>query len=178
MSHLVTLSLLLLFPLSSLRAAVIWSESTNGLLSSSPSVPTSLPLSLGSNTIISSFGGGSSFDYFSFTLADGQKLTSFNLNSYVSTDSVAWIGIQAGPAWTAAYDTSMMISQQHFGTANIGQAILNITTVNPLNSGTYTVRSQQLGATADYQLGLTVIPEPTTISLLLLALALGSRRSF
>jgi len=51
---------------------------------------------------------------------------------------------------------------------------------NPLGAGTYTVRSQQLGAIANYQLDLNVIPEPSTASLLTFAisglLALRRRR--
>lgn len=97
------------------------------------------------------------------------------MDSYVSTDAVAWLGIKSGSDWTIGYDTTQMIAQQHFGTANIGSAILGISSANPLVAGTYTVRSQQLGATASYQLDLTVIPEPTTASLFLVAVALRRR---
>lgn len=166
-----------LFSASGGRSAVVWNEGVNGALSSTDTAPTTLPLSLGSNTIISSFGGGSSFDYFSFTLAPGQSLSSFKLDSYVSTDAVAWMGIKSGSGWTIGYDTAQMIAQQHFGTANIGNALLGISAVNPLGAGTYTVRSQQLGASANYQLDLTVIPEPSAASLLLLALGIRLRRS-
>lgn len=168
-------ALLLCLCSSPLHSAVVFSESVNGPLSSSGNTPTILSLSPGSNNLISSFGGSSQYDYFSFTLASGQTLTSLKLDSYVSTDAVAWLGIKSGSDWTIGYDTTQMIAQQHFGTANIGSAILGISSANPLVAGTYTVRSQQLGATASYQLDLTVIPEPTTASLFLVAVALRRR---
>lgn len=70
-----------------------------------------------------------------------------------------------------------MIAQQHFGSANLGNPLLGISVANPLGAGTYTVRSQQLStAISNYQLDLNVIPEPSTASLLLLALGLRLRR--
>jgi len=80
---------------------------------------------------------------------------------------VAWLGLKSGNDWTIEYDTAQMIAQQHFGTADIGVGLLGISSNNPLGPGTYTVRSQQLGVTADYQLDLSVVPEPTTSALLL-----------
>ena len=160
-------------------AAVVYSESSNAPLSSSGTSPTQIPLNLGANSIVSTFGGSTQFDYFSFTLATGQSLNSFRLDSYVSTDAVAWLGIKTGADWTIGYEIAQMIAQQHFGTANIGTDILGISTSSPLVAGTYTVRSQQLGATANYQVTLNVIPEPSSLSLLLLslgALSLHRRR--
>jgi len=151
-------------------ASVVWDESVDGPLSASGNAPTVVTLATGANTIISSFGGlNGQFDYFSFTLPTGQSLGAFVLDSYVSTDRVAWLGIKAGSDWTIGYDTNQMIAQQHFGTANIGSDLLGFSTGNLLGPGTYTVRSQQLGAAATYQLGLNVVPEPSTCALLLIA---------
>jgi len=170
-------ALMALLTVSPLYSAVVWNEGVHGALSSSGNTPTALGLSLGSNTLISSIGGSDQIEYFSFTLAAGQSLTSFKLDSYVSTDAVAWLGIKSGSDWTIGYDTAQMIAQQHFGTANVGSSILGISVANPLGAGTYTVRSQQLStANSNYQLDLNVIPEPSTASLLLLTLALRLRR--
>jgi hypothetical protein len=167
------LPLLAIFPLQS---AVVWNEGVNGALSSSGNTPTALGLSLGSNIFISSIGGSDQIEYFSFTLAAGQSLTSFKLDRYVSTDAVAWLGIKLGSDWTIGYDMSQMIAHQHFGSANLGNLLLDISVANPLGAGTYTVRSQQLSnAISNYQLDLNVIPEPSTASLLLLALSLRLR---
>lgn len=150
-------------------ALVVWDESIDGPLSASGNAPTVLDLAPGANTIRSSFGGlNGQFDYFSFTLPTGQSLEAFTLDSYVSTDAVAWLGIKAGTDWTIGYDTAQMIGQQHFGTANIGSDLLGFSAGNLLGPGTYTVRSQQLGAAATYQLDLNVVPEPSTYALLLL----------
>ena len=146
---------------------VAWDERDNGPLSASGLNPTPLSLSTGSNTIFSVFGASSQFDYFTFTVAAGQSLNGFDLDSYVSPDAVAWLGIKSGTDWAIEYDTTQMLAQQHFGTANIGTSLLGISGVNPLGPGTYTVRSQQLGVTADYQLNLSVVPEPSTFALLL-----------
>ena len=151
------------------NALVVWDESVDGPLSASGAAPTVLNLAPGSNTILSSFGGlNGQFDYFSFTLPTGQSLEAFTLDSYVSSDAVAWLGIKAGTDWTIGYDTAQMIAQQHFGTANIGSDLLGFSAGNLLGPGTYTVRSQQLGAAATYQLDLNVVPEPSTYALLLL----------
>ena len=50
-------------------ATVVYSEPSNGTLSSSGTAPTQIPLNLGVNSIVSTFGGSTQFDYFSFTLA-------------------------------------------------------------------------------------------------------------
>lgn len=89
-------ALLLCLCSSPLHSAVVFSESVNGPLSSSGNTPTILSLSPGSNNLISSFGGSAQYDYFSFTLASGQTLTSLKLDSYVSTDAVAQYG---NPRW-------------------------------------------------------------------------------
>jgi hypothetical protein len=150
-------------------ALVVWDEGVDGPLSASGDAPTVLNLAPGANTILSSFGGlNGQFDYFSFTLPTGQSLKAFTLDSYVSSDAVAWLGIKAGTDWTIGYDTAQMIAQQHFGTANIGSNLLGFSAGNLLGPGSYTVRSQQLGAAATYQLGLNVVPEPSTYALLLL----------
>ena len=151
-------------------ALMVWDESIDGPLSASGSAPTVLTLAPGENTILSSFGGlNGQYDYFSFTLPTGQSLDAFTLYTYVSTDAVAWLGIKAGTDWTIGYDTAQMIAQQHFGTANIGSDLLGFSAGNLLGPGIYTVRSQQLGAAATYQLDLNVVPEPSTYALLLLA---------
>jgi PEP-CTERM motif len=141
--------------------------STVGALPEAESGPSTLS---SQNTILSSFGGlNGQYDYFSFTLATGQSLDAFTLYTYVSTDAVAWLGIKVGPDWTIGYDTAQMIEQQHFGTANIGSDLLGFSPDDLLGPGTYTVRSQQLGAAATYQIELNVVPEPSTYALLLIA---------
>ena len=92
-------------------ALVAWDESVDGPLSASGDAPTVLSLAPGANTILSSFGGlDGQFDYFSFTLPIGQSLETFTLDSYVSSDAVAWLGIKAGADWTIGYDTAQMIA--------------------------------------------------------------------
>ncbi|MFM7521558.1 MAG: PEP-CTERM sorting domain-containing protein [Planctomycetota bacterium] len=153
-------------------ATTIWNESVNGPLSTDPASPTPLTVGVGSNSIIATIGGANR-DYFSFTLAPGQSLESFLLASYASSDAVSWIGLQAGASWTAGDNVGSMISQQHFGTANVGTNLLGITSTEPLTAGTYTVRAQQAGTTTAYQFDLAVVPEPSTYAIALAGLACG-----
>ena len=152
-------------------ALTLYDESVNGPLSTSAANPTSLRCSSGRvNSIISTIGGANR-DYFTFSLAPTQSLVEFRLSSYVSSDSVAWIALQEGAAWTAGDDVAQMLAQQHFGTANLGDNLLGVSANTPLMAGTYTVRVQQLGAATSYRLDLTVVPEPSTYALLLMTAA-------
>src|SRR5262245_15406434 len=73
----------------SAHAAMLWDEGVNGDLSNSGLAPTLLTLSPGSNEIVGTTGDGGQGvdrDYFTFTLAPGQSLTSIRLlgNTFVS----------------------------------------------------------------------------------------------
>ena len=152
-------------------ALTLYDESVNGPFSTDAASPTSLRCSSGRvNSIISTIGGANR-DYFTFSLAPTQSLVEFRLSSYVSSDSVAWIALQEGAAWTAGDDVAQMLAQQHFGTANLGDNLLGVSANTPLMAGTYTVRAQQLGAATSYRLDLTVVPEPSTYALLLMTAA-------
>jgi Ca2+-binding RTX toxin-like protein len=135
----------------------VWNESVNGAFSLKEATPTRLSLDPGVNKIQASVGQGEvNRDFFTFTVEPGRSVTSIRLPSYVSTDARGWIGIQSGNAWTVGNDTTKMIANQHFGTADVGKGLLGITAAKPLGPGTYTVRAQQLGATANYQLELSL----------------------
>jgi len=152
---------------------LIWNESTHGQLSTAPQSPTPLTLSLGDNLIIATIGGVNR-DYFKFTVQPTQSLTGFQLVSYDSMDSVAWIALQTGSAWTAGDNPQLMRFHQHFGTATtLGSNLLGISSSSPLSPDNYVVRVQQLGATTSYSLNLSVVPEPSMITMAIAGIACG-----
>jgi len=65
------------------------------------------------------------------------------------------LAIQSGSTWTAGDDPGLMLANQHFGPGNINQEVLSVAA--PYNSGTYTVRVQQLGSNTNYTLEFQVL---------------------
>jgi len=65
------------------------------------------------------------------------------------------MGLQSGTTWSAGNDPSLMITNQHFGTSQIGQNLL--TNSYPITSGNYTIRVQQLGVITYYTLEIIYI---------------------
>ncbi len=152
-----------------LAATIAWDESINGSFSNIDSSPTSLNLLPGVNRVIGTIGNGTGVDYLKFSVTGFEKIQSIYLNSYISTDAVSWTGLQAGPSWSAGYDTTQMIAQQHFGTSNLNSNILNVSPTNSLSNGTFTMRVQQLGGATSYQIDLTLVPEPSGLSLFVMS---------
>ncbi len=180
------------------RASTVWNESTNGDLSNSQSTPTSLSLTSGLNSVFGSVGPGDQQDWISLTVPSGFGLTSVVLAGYVSADGQGFTGFQVGSSFVGSpFSAASYAGYAHFGTAAgngslppanlVGTDLLPLMANNapggtspgasgftqPLGPGTYTFLIQQLGGLTSYQFdyGVTVAPEPST--LLLAALAGG-----
>lgn len=169
------LPVLVLVATAAPAATTAWNETVQGELSGVAVAPTVLSLVEDVNSLLAVSGGGDQ-DYFTFTLAAGQSMTAFIVSSYVSSDSTAFVAIQAGSSWTAGFDTSQMLAFQHFGPGNVGNNILGIAPATPLGPGSYTVWAQQLGASTSYQFDMAVVPEPGVFSLLLLGAGVWTLR--
>src|SRR5262245_10589004 len=76
-----------------------WDESTNGDLSGDRLSPSALTLTPGSNTVTGTVISGD-LDYLTITVPAGFTLAQINLLSFVSTDDLAFIGMQAGSTFT------------------------------------------------------------------------------
>ena len=161
---------------------MVWDESANGDLSNSGLTPTSLTLSPGSNQILGSTGDGGQGvdrDYFTFTLSQGQALTSIRLlgNTFVS-GSFSFIGIQAGPQLTvlpSGAGGNLLLGWTHYAMGDIGTDLLPVIAPSgALSAGTYSVWVQDTGGPATYgfDLGVTPAPVPLPPSLLLIASSL------
>lgn len=165
-------------------AQVVWNESVDGDISGARLSPTSLgTLGTGTYSVIGTLGGGE-LDYFTFTLGPGTQLSALMLSTYVSADSTAFIGLQAGSVFTesnASPNVANLLGYTHFGPAVLGTDILdNIGTgsgaigfTGTLPGPTYTFWVQQLGASTSYQFDLVVIPEPGTYAAVAGGLAFG-----
>ncbi|MEN9635847.1 MAG: hypothetical protein RL077_4251, partial [Verrucomicrobiota bacterium] len=107
--------------------------------------------------IMNSVGGtGDQQDYITFTVPVGRVLTSFILDYYASTDTKAFIGLQAGSTVTAtAAAATPLRGYTHFGTAAdaspIGTELITLLGAGPLPAGQYSLWIQQLGAVTDYR---------------------------
>jgi Ca2+-binding RTX toxin-like protein len=108
-----------------------------------------------------------STDYLTFKVLPGQRLTSLRLESYASTDSKAFIGLQKGSIVTAsASNPSPLLGYTHFGSgqadANVGSDLIG-KLGGPLTEGTYSIWIQQLGAKTEYVFSLTLEQQQTVV---------------
>ena len=167
-------------------------ESADGELSGSNLSPTDLAIfgvgtSTVSGTVVDALGASPNVDVFTFDVAAGTQLDGIFLNSFGSTDDLAFIGINDSasfpfdaPALSGGPDQSQFIGGALFGgsvgpnlLAGIGGGGIGSGFTGPLQAGEYTVYLQQLGgATVDYEFGFSVsaVPEPGSGILLGLAL--------
>ena len=166
------------------HAAMVWNETLDGDLSNDGATPTSLTLNVGNNQIIGNTGNvgglGVDLDYFTFTLAPGQALTSITLlgNTIVS-GMFSFIGVQAGPQVTVAPSGAggqALLGWAHYGVPDIGSDLLasQISPGSALTAGTYSVWVQDTGGPATYGFDFTTVQQvPLPPSLLLLASTLA-----
>ncbi len=171
-------------------AAMLWDESINGDLSNDGLTPTSLTFNSGSNQIIGATGDGGlgvDRDYFRFTLAPDQVLTSITLlgNTTVS-GSFSFIGIQPGPQLTvqpSGAGGNALLGWTHYSANDINHDILAaITPIGFLAPGTYSVWIQDTGGPVTYgfDFAVTTVPLPPAVLLMasgLLGLGLFRRRT-
>jgi hypothetical protein len=189
--------------LSSLSpATVVWNESVNGDLSNNQAVPTAITLSPGVNSVIGTVTGlVDPQDWIALTIPAGFQLSSDVLESYASTDLQGFTGVQAGSSFVGSpFFASSYLGYCHVGTGAtngglpatdlVGLDLLPLMGDNvnispgsagftpPLPSGTYTFLIQQTGAATAYQFdyGMTAVPEPTSIGLLVGGAMLALRR--
>jgi hypothetical protein len=141
-------------------AAVVWDEQTNGDLSNDRSVPTSIALSAGTNSLRAVMPI-SDLDYFTIVVPSGHELSSLVLASYVGDDNVAFVGVQQGTQMTVpptTFTAEGLLGWTHFGDG-FGQVGANILPdigngfgasgfIPPLASGPYTFWIQQLDGTS------------------------------
>lgn len=168
------------------QSQVIWDEGVHGDLSDDRLAPTSVSLGLGDNVLIAAMGG-SDKEYFHIRLAPGMSLTSIIVDSYVSDDDFAFIGLQEGMVFTEdplTANPENMLGWTLWGTGDEGQDLLSrmasqsgtIGFVPPLGGSDYTFWIQQTGDPTTYQLNFTTVPEPGTLAAIGFGLAVLAKR--
>lgn len=173
-------------------AGTAYDEGSQGDLSSVGSAPTLVSLALGDNSVEGTTGallGGVDRDYFSITVAAGQRLTGLTVQSGTETvGAFAFIAVQAGPVVTVgptAGDPTGLLGWAHYGGADIGQDILPRMGTGfgadgfsgALGPGEYAFWVQDTGpGVSSYSLGLTLqaVPEPASAALLAAGLLAGA----
>jgi len=110
--------------------------------------------------LVNAVGGADRADYVRFSVPEGQRLSTFELRHYSSTDNVAFIAIQLGSSITAtAQNPAPLKGYSHFGPGQVGSNLINALG-GPLEAGEYSVWIQQIGAKTDYSFSLQTVPAP------------------
>jgi hypothetical protein len=161
-------------------------ESVDGNLSADPSMPTSLTLDPGSNALEGGVSIPTGNDYLAITVPAGHALTGIDVTAFAGSQ-VAFLGLQAGSAWTAGeffeIDASLLLGWIHFGASDIGGDILPAIGmgqgaqgfVPPLGAGDYTIVLQETGVlevSYGFDLQVASVPEASLAGMLALGLLL------
>jgi len=164
-----------------------WIEATDGDLSGNRLAPSSLALSVGDNSLTGTTIAGD-LDYLTVTVPVGYTLSQINLVSYVSTDDLGFLGMQAGSTFTqppTGTDVTQLLGWTHFGGTpplsfpiaylnTLGTAPGAIGFTGPLPAGPYTFWIQQVNSPlVSYGWNFVVAgaaPEPASAGLVLLGL--------
>ncbi|MBI2824351.1 MAG: hypothetical protein HYX69_06655 [Planctomycetia bacterium] len=159
--------------------SVVWDESVNGDLSGNRLAPTAIAIAVGDNELVGSVKGGE-LDYVTFTVPAGAVLSKLVLESFTSTDQIAFIAIQNGATFTepaVGTVTANLLGYTHFGPGegNVGTDILDDMGTGagaqgftpPLPAGAYALWIQQLSSLTSYQFDFVVsnVPEPSAAAL-------------
>jgi hypothetical protein len=170
---------------------VLWIELTQGDLSDDRLAPNAFTLLPGVNELFGIIDGDDGRgnidrDYFSVAVPAGHQLTQLTLDTYISVDFAAFMGIQPGPVFPDDPDTVRpedLMGWTLFGPGQIGQDLLPQMAVNgygftpPLGPGVYTFWVQQLDNFTDWSGSFVVeVPEPGGAAALILLSAIGMRR--
>lgn len=172
-------------------ADLLWNEQIDGDFSDDRRAPTPLVLAAGANSIFGRLegldtDGNFDRDYYSLTIPAGHRLASIILETYLSNDFAAFMGIEIGPIFPHDPDTvqeSEPLGWVLFGPSLQGEDLLPLMGMNgrtfapPLPAGTYTIWAQQIGDFTEYSpiFNVEPIPAPAASALLLIG-AFSQRR--
>lgn len=174
-------------------ATVVWNEPVDGDFSDNYLAPTPVALSPGLNQVLGFIAGeddigGFDRDYYTFTIPAGYQLSEITLDSYISDDFQAFLGISLGSQFSVAPTTAGIsdpLGWTLFGNSLLGQNLLPVMGQNgqgfvaPLGPGAYTIWTQQIGPATEYVFNFVVVPAPTTAAAFALPVlaAFGRRRA-
>lgn len=157
----------LIFSASLVLADSGYDETSAGDLSGDRTAPTQWTLTAGRN-ILNATSVAGDVEYVTVYIPHGLQLDALILESYTSTDDVAFAAVQAGPTFTeptSGTDVTKLLGYAHVGLTQLGTDILDdlgqgmnaIGFSGPLQAGQYTFWLQQTGsATTTYSLNFAV----------------------
>jgi hypothetical protein len=158
-------------------------EGVSGDLSNDANGPTFLNFDVGQNLVSGRMGrpgtGPIDRDIFSFTLGQGERVTSIDILSFAPTSNAgvgAFLALSMGNMISTANTSNHLSNTLVSGTGGILDdlktsafsnsvgASVGLRLEGELDAGTYTVWFQELATFVDYQIGFTVtpVPEPST----------------
>jgi hypothetical protein len=179
---------------STASAAVAWDESVDGDLSTDPNAPTPVSFSLGSNLISGSITGPDDIrDYLTFTIPTGMALAELRQLEYVTLPggepgNRGFHAIIAGNTsfLPDASNIGNFLGGNHVDPLPVGTDMLPALAAAtlggtgftiPLGPGTYTYHIQQTTQIlTGYSLDFELVPEPTSLALLTIAVPALVRR--
>jgi hypothetical protein len=116
---------------------IVYTESTDGDLSSDRLTPTLVSLLEGSNDIVGSVVKGD-VDYFTITVPDDFELAAIFVKSYVSDDRSGTIAVMEGDTFTVpvtGLNSPDLLGWSKFGTATLGTDILDNMGMGEMSQG-------------------------------------------
>jgi hypothetical protein len=173
----------------SVAAGVVWDESVNGDVSNVPTAPTSINVSIGTNSLVATMPG-TDLDFITFTVPAGAVLSGIYNPVYDSLDQVSFIAIGPGsslPAGVLTDDPTGLLGYTHFGPGAFdpGENLLLDMSVpqsgvpgftTPLPAGPYSFWLQQESVVDEsYQIEFVVdaVPEPASVVLVVVGCMCG-----
>jgi hypothetical protein len=191
----VVLAGILLAAMNGASRGADYSETVSGDLSNDRLSPTVLSLGAGANGIAGTVVLGDR-DFFVASVPEGMLLTKITLDTYQSVNTKAFIGMQAGSAFTVdpeSPDPTLLLGYTHFGIDQvIGEDLLDDLALPPevigfsvpLAAGDYAFwLNQTEPQLTGYGITFHVVPEPAMMMLALvggvgmIAAARGGRAS-
>jgi len=177
-------------------AATIWTETSNGDLSSNEAAPTSVVVVMGSNIINGNVNGTTDArDYVTFTILPGQSLGAIQLLDYDDLNTgtagdgntgFSAINLGATSFIPSSGTVGSFLGANHLTSGQIGENILTglgnaglgaAGFTGALGPGTYSFLVQQTSSQlTGYSVNLVVVPEPSALLLSCVGLGIGLRR--
>lgn len=169
------LTTLMIFSVTLVLADSTYNESVTGDLSGDQSAPTVWDLTVGHNILTATSVAGD-VEYVTVNIPFGMQLEALMLESYISTDDLAFIAVQTGTTFTespTSANPANLLGYAHFGTQqnqvgtdildDMGQGSGAIGFSGPLQGRHYTFWIQEAGpAPVTYTLNFVVAPSNTT----------------
>jgi len=160
--------------------ATTYDESVDGDLSGAEGAPTAIAFGVGTHSVIGSTVSTPDLDrdFFTFTIAAGETLTSIELAGYTSNAEPSFFGLDDQVGFTDLTNPTEYVGFLLINFDDIGTNILPEVSGSaaPLGPGDYTVWYQETGGETTYQWDFTVVPEPGSAALLLVGATCLLRR--